>query len=156
MFGSHHLIFHNVPASRFHTWSSFIIHNFASPSLTLPHHISTIHPSLPPTPCIPLTAAITSSIYKFENVPASHFHIWLELSSLLYFHNYIPTYDTFLESLGLLEYLGVVFRIFYQSQDDQEGKESPKFGVMEDFSGLDIGFYHWYSCLFMWSWFILP
>ena len=48
-----------------------------------------------------------------------------------------PTYDTFLESLGPWEYSGSVSRIFGHHQDDQEGQECPKTGVLEDFGCLD-------------------
>ena len=51
-----------------------------------------------------------------------------------------PTYDTFLESLGPWEHSKIVSRIFGHHQDDQEGQECPKKGVLEDFGCLDGGF----------------
>ena len=51
-----------------------------------------------------------------------------------------PPYDTFLESLGPQEYIEIVSRIFGHHQDDQEGQECPKTGVLEDFGCLDGGF----------------
>ena len=48
-----------------------------------------------------------------------------------------PIYDTILESLEPWEYSGSVYRIFGHHQDDQEGQECPKTGVLEDFRCLD-------------------
>ena len=48
-----------------------------------------------------------------------------------------PTYDTFLESLGHCEYSGRVYTTFGHHQEDQEGQECPKHGVLEDFGCLD-------------------
>ena len=53
------------------------------------------------------------------------------------FYQCNPTYDTFLESLGHCEYFGRVYTTFGHHQEDQEGQESPKHGVLEDFCCFD-------------------
>ena len=53
------------------------------------------------------------------------------------FATVIPTYDTFLESLGPWESSGVVSRIFNHHQDDQEGPKCPKTGDLEELGHLD-------------------
>ena len=42
-----------------------------------------------------------------------------------------------MESLGPWEYIGIVSRILGHCQDDQDGQEYPKTGVLEDFGCLD-------------------
>ena len=46
----------------------------------------------------------------------------------------------FLESLGSGEYNKTVFKMFLVHQDEQEGQECPKTGVLKDFGYLDGGF----------------
>ena len=56
------------------------------------------------------------------------------------FNHFTPTYDTFLESLGRWEYSGRVYRTFGHHQEDQEGQECSKHGILEDFGCLDVYF----------------
>ena len=74
-------------------------------------------------------------IRKVKNVPKLKF--WRILGVLIVFMIFLPHICYLFKSLGPQEYSEIVFLIFGHHQEDQEGQECPKTGVLEDFRCLD-------------------